>query len=121
MQIVGRIDIERYRCITENITTDEVIITDKRIQHIRERHPGDYERYFVYIKEIVDNPDYILEANKPYSALLLKHIEDNGKNYKLILRLKTSIDLEEYKNSVISFQKVEDKRYIRYTNSNKFS
>lgn len=119
MQTVGRIDIEKYRCITENITTDEVIITSERIQHIKDRHPGDYERYFRYIKEIIENPDYILEANKPNSALVLKHIEENTKSYKLILRLQTSVDPDEYKNSVISFQKVEEKRYIRYTNSNK--
>lgn len=119
VQTVGHIDIEKYRCITDDITTDEVIITPERIQHIKDRHPGDYERYFRYIKEIVEDPDYILEANKPNSALVLKHIEENGKNYKLILRLKTSCDSDEYKNSVISFQKVEDKRYTRYTNSEK--
>lgn len=119
VQTVGHINIDIYRCVTDDIATDEVVITPERVQHIKDRHPGDYERYFAYIKEIVEHPDYILEANKPYSALVLKHIEDNGKNYKLILRLKTSTDPEGYKNSIISFQKVEDKRYTRYTNSDK--
>lgn len=119
VQYVGKIDKELFRCVSENITTDEVIITDERVQHIKERHPGDYERYFEYLTRIVENPDYILEANKPDSALLLKHIEDNGKNYKLILRLKTSHDPEGFKNSVITFQKVEDRRYTRYTKSEK--
>lgn len=119
MRTVGYIDIEKYRCITEDITTDEVVITPERVQHIKDRHPGDYERYFRYIKEIVEEPDYILEANKPNSALVLKHIEENGKNYKMILRLKTSCDSDEYRNSIISFQKVEEKRYTRYTNSEK--
>lgn len=119
MQTIGHIDIEKYRCVTDDIATDEVIITDERIQHIMERHPGDYERYFRFITEIVENPDYILEANKPNSALVLKHLECGGKNYKLILRLKTSSDPDIYKNSIISFQKVEDRRYIRYTHSEK--
>lgn len=119
MHTVGHIDIEIYRCIAEDITTDEVIITPERVQHIKDRHPGDYERYFRYMKNVVEAPDFILEANKPDSALILKHIEENGKNYKLILRLKTSRDQNEYKNSVISFQKVEDKRYSRYINSEK--
>jgi len=116
---VGKLDKNIYRCITEDITTDEVIITEERIQHIKDRHPGDFERYFTYITEIIENPDYILEANKIDSALLLKRFEDAGKNYKLILRLKTSKDVDGYKNSIISFQKVEDKRYIRYTKSEK--
>ncbi len=119
VQFVGKIDRELYRCVSEDITTDEVIITDERVQHIKDRHPGDYERYFKYMTEIVGNPDYILEANKPDSALLLKRFQENEKNYKLIMRLKTSHDPEGFKNSVISFQKVEDKRYIRYTHSEK--
>lgn len=45
MRYVGKIDKEKYRCITEDIVTDEVIITDERIGHIKERHPNDYECY----------------------------------------------------------------------------
>lgn len=44
--------------------TDEVIITNERIQHIKDRHPNDYEQYFMYMKEIVEKPEYIIEANK---------------------------------------------------------
>lgn len=116
---IGTLNRELYRCVTQDITTDEVIITDERIQHIKERHPGDYARYFGYLKEIVEDPDYILAANKARSALLLKTFADNGKNYKVILRIKTSVDTEGYKNSIISFQKVDDRRYRRYTRSEK--
>lgn len=119
MQYIGKINKEIYRCVTEDIITDEVIITDTQIQHIKERHPNDYERYFKYAKEIIENPDYILEANKPNTAFLLKHIEDNGKNYEMIIRLQTSIDPSEYKNSVITFLKVEEKRYFRYLRTKK--
>ena len=114
VHIIGKIDIEKYKCVTEDIKTDEVIITDKQIEHIKERHPNDYERYFNYAKEIIEKPDYILEANKPNTAFILKHIVDNGKNYQLILRLKASSDPKVYKNSIITFLKVENKRYKRY-------
>lgn len=116
---VGKINIEKYKCITEDITTDEVIITDKQIQHIKERHPNDYERYFDYVKEIIEYPDYILEANKPNTAFVLKHIYDNEKNFQLILRLKTSADPINNKNSIITFLKVEEKRYNRYLRTKK--
>lgn len=43
VHIVGKIDKNIYKCITTDIVTDEVIITDERIQHIKERHPNDYE------------------------------------------------------------------------------
>lgn len=117
--VIGKINIDIYRCVTDDIVTDEVIITDNQIEHIKERHPNDYERYFRYAKEIIEAPDYILEANKPNTALILKHIVDNGKNYQLILRLKTSSDPKDYKNSVITFLKVEEKRYNRYLRTKK--
>ncbi len=116
---IGKINKEIYKCVTDDIQSDDVIITDKQIEHIIERHPNDFERYCEYIKEIIQSPDYILEANRPNTALVLKHIEENSKNYELILRLKTSNDPKEYKNSVITFLKVEEKRYNRYLRTKK--
>ncbi len=116
---IGKIDRNIYKCVTEDIKTDEVIITNNQIQHIKDRHPNDYERYFKYAEEVISAPDYILEANKPDTAFILKHITDSGKNYEMILRLKTSKDPDEYKNSIITFLKVEEKRYRRYLRTKK--
>lgn len=116
---IGEIDIEKYKCVTNDILTNEVVITDPQIAHIKLRHPNDYERYFKYVTEILKYPDYILEANKPNTAFILKHITDNDKRYQLILRLKTSNDPQHYKNSVITFLKVEEKRYNRYLRTKK--
>lgn len=114
MHYIGKIDKKIYSCVTADIQTDEVVITDNQIEHIKERHPNDYERYFIYLKEIIENPDYILEANKPNTAFILKHINDNGKNYQLILRIKTSTDPEKYKNSVITFLKIDHRKWAKY-------
>ena len=100
---VGKIDRDIYKCITKNIVTDEVIITDERIEHIKERHPNDYERFYSYIPEIISNPDYIIEANKPNTAVVLKEIEERGEKFKLVLRIKVQGDPEEYKNSIMTF------------------
>ena len=102
VKILGKIDAEIYKVIGE-ILTDEVVITDERIEHIRERHPDDYERFFEYIPRVFSDPDYIIEANKDHTAVLLKEIEENGERFKLILRLKVVADPSEYRNSVISF------------------
>lgn len=105
-QTVGRIDIEKYRCITDEIATDEVIITPERIQHIEERHPGDYEQFVKYVADILENPDYILEANKPNTGVILKEIEENGEKFKVILRVKVESDPAEYRNSILSFWQI---------------
>lgn len=114
MHIVGRIDRKIYECITDDITTDEVIITEERIQHIVERHPNDYEQYYAYLKTVVEDPDYIIEANKPNTALILKEIiESNERQFKTILRLKTSKDNKDFKNSIITFMKINEKEWSR--------
>ena len=114
VQTIGRIDIEIYRCVSCNIDVDEVIITDERIQHIKDRHPNDYEQYMQYMAEIIETPDYILESSKPNTAFILKTIENEGEKFELIVRLHTCTDNPEYKNSVITFLRVESKRYQRY-------
>lgn len=114
MHIVGRIDRKIYECITDDITTDEVIITEERIQHIVERHPNDYEQYYAYLKTVVEDPDYIIEANKPNTALILKEIiESDERQFKTILRLKTSKDNKDFKNSIITFMKINEKEWSR--------
>ena len=71
---IGEIDIEKYKCVTNDISTNEVVITDPQIAHIKERHPYDYERYYKYIAEILKYPDCIPEANKPNTAFILKRM-----------------------------------------------
>lgn len=119
INFVCRLDKELYRVVTEDIRTDEVIITGERIQHIRQRHPNDFERYARYLAEIVTAPDYILEANKPNTAFLLKEFTEEGKRFELILRLAVTDDPEGYKNSIITFLQVQEKRYQRYLRTKK--
>lgn len=103
---VGKIcdlDPELYRCVSQEIKTREVIITEERIAHIKERHPNDYERFCAYIPKMIANPDYIIAANRPDTAVILKEFIECGERFKLILRLKTADQPANYKNSVISF------------------
>ena len=106
--------------VTSDILTDEVIITDKQIEHIKERHPNDFERYEKYFKEIVERPDYIIESPKPKTALVLKEIisEDN-EVFKTVVRLVASGDNPEYKNSIITFMKIDDKEWNRLLRNKK--
>lgn len=119
VHFVCRLDKNLYRCVTDDIATDEVIITDEQIKHINERHPDDYENFSGFFAAIIHDPDYIILANKPNTAVLLKEVEFDGRKLKLILRLKTSSDPAEYKNSVITFQQISNKRYLRYTRNAK--
>lgn len=119
MYYIGKIDKRIYSCVSENIQTDEVIITDERIAHIKERHPNDYEKYCNYMHEMVTNPDYIIEANKPNTALILKAFFVDGIHFKSVLKLVTSVDDKKYKNSIITFMKIDEKEYNRLVKNKK--
>ncbi len=117
--LVGKIDIEIYNCITKDITTDEVIITDERIQHIKEHHPNNYEQYYSYMRSIIENPEYIIEANKPNTALILKSFSNGNETFKTVLRLITSSDNSKFKNSIITFMKINEKEWNRLLKNKK--
>lgn len=119
MYLVGKIDIEIYNCITKDITTDEVIISDERIQHIKEHHPNNYEQYYSYMRSIIENPEYIIEANKPNTALILKSFSNGNETFKTVLRLITSSDNSKFKNSIITFMKINEKEWNRLLKNKK--
>lgn len=116
---VGRIDKNIYKCITKDIVTDEVIITGERIQHIKDRHPNDYERFCGYLKDIVEKPQYFIETNKANTALILKEFSNGTERFKTVLRLLTSKDDKEYKNSIITFMKINDREWKRLLKNKK--
>ena len=115
VNFVCKLDKELYKVITEDIRTDEVIITDERIQHIQERHPDDYERFSAYLAEIVQNPDYIIRDLRPQTGMLLKEITvgETGEHFRVALRLAASQDPAHYKNSIITFLKIRQKDWER--------
>jgi len=114
LQYIGKIDRNKFTEITKDISVEDVILTDKQVEHIKERHPNDYELYFKYIKEIVENPDYIIRDNKPNTGFLLKEFIKEDKKFQLILRLHTNKDVLGYKNSIITFLKINSKKYNQY-------
>ena len=107
------LDVEKYKCVTPDITTREVIITDERIQHIKDHHPGHYEEIAPFLPRAIDAPDYILE-DAPRTGLILKQIEEDGLRMQVVLRLHTSSDSPQFKNSIISAWKISESRWRNY-------
>ena len=119
MYYISKLNPQIYRCITHDIVITDVIITEEQIRHIKERHLDDFDNYSIYFREIISDPDYIIEANKENTAVILKKIVDEDKKIQLVLRVCTSQDPKEYKNSIITFMKIDDKRWKRYLRTKK--
>ena len=110
---IGRIDLDIYKCITEDIVTDEVVITNNQIEHIKERHEDVLETILENMKEIIENPDYIIEDRRENTGLIVKKIESSD-NIQMVLRICTSKAPKGYKNSIISSWKISEKRLQNY-------
>ena len=120
VKIIGKLDINLYSCVTPDITTDEVVITDTQIRHIKERHPGDYETIEPFFEEAIKAPDYILQDKDYYgTGLVLKSVKANDIRFQLVLRLHTSTDDNEFRNSIISAWRISETRWNNYIKNRK--
>ena len=114
MYSIGKINQKIYKCITEDIITEEVIITENQIQHIKDRHPEAYNKVLKNIQETISTPDYIIRDKHAYTGLIIKRIQTEEGFLQIVLSLCTSGDEHGYKNSVISCWKISERRLQNY-------
>ena len=118
MHIVCRIDKEIYKCVTEDIRTDEVIITNERIEHIIERRGKDfYDTYSSQFANILKDPDYIF-MDKQNTALVSKYFNKDGKSVNIVLRIAVSSDHPDFKNSILTAIMENPKRFQQRLRNN---
>ena len=113
MILVGKISRDMFRIISPTILTDEVIITSERIEHSN-LHDSAYDKYREYIPELLANPDFIFRDKIPNTAVLIKRIKTDDKSLQLVLRLHVPQDNPTYKNSIISFWDIGERRRKNY-------
>lgn len=98
-----------YKCISNEYVTDEVIITEKQLLYIQEKHPEAYDNTIGYIIYILEQPDYIIKDTHPNTGLVIKQIMSCEKHLLLVLRVCTSCN-KGYKNSIITSWEISDAR-----------
>lgn len=115
---IGTIKIERFKEISSNIITDEVILTPERLEHILKRHKEDWELYFDKMSDIIIEPDYILKDSKnKETAMVIKHIDNT--NVNIIIRLAVVNDDIHCKNSIMTLYRIRDKNLKKLIEKNK--
>ena len=115
---IGGIDKSIFENEFGKLQTDEVILTNERDIHIRERHGQDYPFFETYVDEVVNNPDIILIDEKhEATALLIKKLPEI--NLNIVLRLATESDNKGLKNSIMTFHRVRDSNLKKMLERNK--
>ena len=125
MRYIGKIDKRKFSDISNNILTNEVVLTDEREVHIKLRHTNDYELFELYATEIVENPDIILEDGKNIGTVfMIKKLP--GTNLNVVVRLVLENENPNLKNSVMTFYRIRNtnlkkliKKIKRFTKTNK--
>lgn len=119
MHYIGKINLDIYRCITEDIVTDEVIITDNRIDHIISRRGQEfYDKYHGRFAEILNDPDYIFKDDLPNTAIVCKGFVEDGKYINIVLRVVVEGDNPSYKNSIVTAIGTSEKRFAQMLRNN---
>jgi len=119
MQYIGKINKSLFKHISENILTDEVVLTEKQMLHIIERRGEQfYKKYLPFFLDILNNPDYIFRDDKPNTAIVSKTIVADGKNINIVLRLIVEGHDQSYKNSIITVIKEKNSRFAQRIRNN---
>lgn len=64
-----------------------IYVGDQNIDHMKSRHPVEYEIYFPRISEIIDSPDYVCVNQKNQSIDYVKLFELNGEYIQVSVRV----------------------------------
>lgn len=61
VQHIGKINLEPLEKEFGKLQTDNVVLTEERMLHIKQGHPDDYNLFQQYKKEMIEDPDLILK------------------------------------------------------------
>ena len=81
---------------------------------MNEQHPGEHEKIKEYLKDAVENPDYIMADKHPNTGLIIKEIKTKEIYVQLVIKICTSRDEREFKNSIISLWEISEARLQNY-------
>ena len=105
---LGKINIDVIEKEFGNIQTDEIIVTNERENHIKDRHPEDYELFQKYGSETVNNPDFIIRDGKNLGTVfMVRKLPDT--NLNVVVRVALDTDEEGLKNSVMTFYRIRER------------
>lgn len=115
---LGTINTQLLKNEFGKLQTDEIIITNERIEHIKIRHPEDYKLFEEYGVKTIKNPDTIIKDCKNNGTVfMVKKLPET--NLNVIVRLVLEEDNPKLKNSVMTFYRIRNKNLVKLENKNK--
>mgnify|MGYP005944264235 FL=1 len=117
MTVLGNLDPTPLTAFFGQLQTTEVIVTDERIAHIKERHPEDLLLFEQYGREAVLSPDLIIRGSKHIGTVFaVKKLPDT--NLNVVVRLVLETDEAGFKNSVMTFYRLRERNLKKLLEKN---
>lgn len=115
---IGKLNIQPLEQEFGKLQTDEVIVTNERLEHIKIHHPQDFELFKTFGVEAVTQPNEIIKDIKHSGTVfMIKSIPDT--NLNVVVRLALETDDEGLKNSVMTFYRIRNSNLNKLRKKNK--
>jgi len=100
------------------LQTDEVVLTEERETHIKERHPQDHILFDKYCHDILTAPDIVLcDGKNDGTVIMVRKMPDT--NLSIVLRLALETDSKSLKNLIITFHRLRERHLKKLAGRNK--
>lgn len=99
------------------IQTDEIIVTNERMEHIKLRHPEDYDLFDKFGKESVSDPDFLVrDCKNKGTVFMIKKLPET--NLNVVVRVVLETDDSKLKNSVMTFYRIRERNLKKLIEKN---
>lgn len=119
VQYIGKIDAGLFENEFGKLNTNDVILTNERLQHIIDEHPQDYDYFAKYGIQTVTNPDIVIKDGKNENTVFMIAKLENT-NLNTVVRLSVAgKDLSKLDNSIMTFYRIREKNLRKLIERNK--
>lgn len=115
---LGRLNTRPLEAEFGKLKTDEIVLTDERLVHIKTRHLNDFGLFRQYGIETVLDPDWIImDCKNKETVFMVKQLVDT--NVNVVVKLVLNSTAEDIKNSVMTFYRLRDRNLKKLAKNNK--
>lgn len=115
---ICRLDINIYKCISDKIDTERVVLTNKSSIHISSCHPDSFAQVLSELSSTIACPDYIIRDNTHKdTGLIIRKTNSNSESIThnfIVLKICTNTENGKYANSILSGWIISEKRLQSY-------
>ncbi len=118
INILGEINTDLLEAEFGKLLTNEIVITNERLNHIKTRHPEDFSLFCEYGVQVIQKPDIIIkDCNHKNTIFMVKKLKDT--NLNVVARLSLEEENENLKNSVMTFYRLRQKNLLKMEKKHK--